>query len=64
MHMSPQEYIISIRIRYACEYLAKNMPIYMISSAVGYVDSHYFSRRFQLKMGVSPNAYRKAKTQH
>ena len=65
MRMSPQEYIISIRIRHACEYLTKtNLPISMISSAVGYDDSHYFSRIFQLKMGVSPKTYRQSRTLH
>ena len=57
---SPSKYIISLRMRYACELLVStNMPIKQISMLVGYPDPHFFSKIFKANLRVSPLEYRK-----
>lgn len=58
--ISPMEYIIEHRIRLACDLLrGTDGPVQEIAATVGYGDSHYFTRLFTRKMGITPSAYRK-----
>lgn len=57
--ISPQTYLLDLRIQKAKELLIteRYLSINEISQAVGYSDSHYFSRVFHKKTGVSPKDF-------
>lgn len=59
LNMSPQEYLIHLRMGNAA-YLLKNTtePIQIIASECGYEDSLFFSKIFKQKYNMSPTAYR------
>jgi len=58
---SPQNYIISIRIKKACELLENtDLSILKVAEQVGICDQNYFSRLFKKHMGISPSEYRKS----
>lgn len=60
MGVSPQEYIISCRMRNAERLLRdSDMTISEIAFAVGYQDAVNFSRIFKRRYGVSPGEFRK-----
>ena len=57
--MSPQAYLLDVRIRQACTLLThSNLTITNIARSVGYEDSLYFSRLFRRKKGQTPSQYR------
>lgn len=57
--VSPNEYIISLRISEACKLLSQtDRSISAVAAEVGYHDPYYFSRTFRRKMGMSPFQYR------
>lgn len=61
MGMSPQRYLIALRMQNACELLRNtDMNIRQIGMSVGYDDPHFFSKIFKKHMGVSPIDYRNA----
>ena len=54
-------YITDYRLKKACELLClPEMKVADVSSAVGYLDTHYFSRVFKSRKGITPSAYRSA----
>lgn len=56
---SPQEYLLDLRIRKACDLLrGTRLPVTVIARSVGYEDTLYFSRLFKKKKGISPTRYR------
>ena len=58
--VSPNEYLINLRINAACRMLSQtNEKISTISQKVGYSDPYYFSRIFTKKLNISPREYRK-----
>ncbi|OYP09276.1 AraC-like protein [Lachnotalea glycerini] len=59
LNMSPQEYLIHLRLENAT-YLLKNTtkPIRIVASESGYEDSFFFSKIFKQKYNISPKAYR------
>ena len=60
MHMSPQEYLMQIRMEKSRELLLNNdVPIYVVAQEVGYHDQLAFSKIFKKKYGLSPEQYRK-----
>ena len=60
MYMSPQEYLMQVRMKHACDLLKEtDLPIKMIASSVGYENALTFSKIFKQKEGVSPLDYRK-----
>lgn len=60
MYMSPQVYLMKIRMTHACDLLRKtDLPVHIIASSVGYDNALTFSKIFKQKYGVSPAAYRK-----
>lgn len=58
---SPMNYLIKTRLNRAIELMKTRMDLDIreISILVGYEDSHYFSRIFKNKLGISPSEYRK-----
>ena len=61
MNESPMNYLIQTRMKKAMELMEtrEDLDIREISKMVGYEDSHYFSRIFKNKLGISPSEYRK-----
>ena len=61
--MSPQEYILKLRVDIARDLLTDSqLSIAEIALSVGCPDSRYFSRLFMKRTGISPSAYRKIGT--
>ena len=59
LNMTPIEYLWHHRLTVAKKFLEfTNLPIKEIAAMVGYADSHFFSRVFRSRLGVSPKAYR------
>ena len=57
--MSPQAYLLDVRIRQACTLLThSDLTITNVARSVGYEDSLYFSRLFRRKKGQTPSQYR------
>ncbi|MBE6757000.1 MAG: helix-turn-helix transcriptional regulator [Ruminococcaceae bacterium] len=62
MKQPPLEYVLALRMDLACRLLAtSDMSVQEIALAVGYEDSHYFSRLFHKKTGITPLVYRARK---
>ena len=60
--MSPQEYLMKIRMEHACQLLEETqLPVNMIAGNVGYENPLTFSKIFKQKYGVGPKEYRKEK---
>ena len=56
---SPKEYLIELRINYACELLdTTRLSIDEIAFSAGFNDSNYFSREFRKATGATPSKYR------
>lgn len=56
---SPKEYLIELRINYACELLdSTRLSIDEIAFSAGFNDSNYFSREFRKATGETPSKYR------
>ena len=60
MKISPLEYINTVRIQTACEFLQKtDEPIADIAHKCGFTTNSTFNRNFKQMMGVTPNEWRK-----
>ena len=60
MKMSPLEYINTVRIQTACEFLQKtDEPVADIAHKCGFTTNSTFNRNFKQIMGVTPNEWRK-----
>lgn len=55
--MTPNEYIIMIRIMYSRQYLMEGMPIMKVCELVGYADESHFIRTFKKIFGMTPKKY-------
>lgn len=57
---SPGNYLLQVRMEKAIEFMKnqEELEIQTIAKMVGYDDSHYFSRIFKNKMGISPSEFR------
>jgi AraC-like DNA-binding protein len=56
--MSPQEYLIKVRLEKAIKLLKQPLTIEQVASNVGFSDAFYFSRQFKKYYGISPTRYR------
>ena len=57
--MSLTNYVIELRMKYACELLSySNLSVLEISQKCGYNYQSYFSRQFKKRFGISPNDFR------
>lgn len=60
--LSPQQYIMEIKLKTACEYLkSTDYDITRIAQSVGYDDLFVFSHAFKKFIGKSPKKYREEK---
>lgn len=58
-HTTPINYIISLRIRNACNLLKESrLPICDIALRCGFSNSNYFSRIFKKQLGITPTQFR------
>ncbi|MDR0931843.1 MAG: AraC family transcriptional regulator [Victivallales bacterium] len=59
--ISPNEYIIGVRLQHSIEYLhLGELSIAEIAATCGFSDSNHFCKLFKRAFGKSPSAYRKA----
>ena len=57
---SPVKFITDLRMKQACDLLAStDLSVKEIGRAVGYEDSHFFSKAFKKYLGISPTDFRK-----
>ena len=60
MDMSPQEYLMQVRMEKSRELLIQtDVPVYTVAREVGYNDQLTFSKIFRKKNGLSPEQFRK-----
>lgn len=60
MGISPQGFLIELRIKNAADLLSKtNLSVKQVAQITGYDDPLYFSVLFKRKIGVSPSRYQK-----
>lgn len=63
-HITPIDYLISIRLSNAKRYLSEStLSVVEISDICGFNNASYFSYYFKKKVGMSPNQYRASKNQ-
>lgn len=61
MNMSPQKFLITLRLDKAISLLRETaLPIHTISAQVGYDDPLAFSKMFKQNYGISPTSFREA----
>ena len=59
--ITPKQYIEDLKLRQAAQLLlASQIPVAEVAARFGYQDPFHFSRRFKLRIGVSPGRYRHA----
>ena len=60
--VSPQEFLINIRMERAAELLTStSLPVNEVAAKVGYSDALAFSKKFKEKYDLSPKSYRETK---
>lgn len=57
-HVSPFEYILKLRLSYACDLLKDNISISSVAEKSGFSDSNYFARCFKKEYGCTPREMR------
>lgn len=58
--MTPQKYILRVRINAACQALTTtNQSVASIAQLAGFYDQSYFTKQFRRYMGMTPLAYRR-----
>ncbi|MBQ7930940.1 MAG: helix-turn-helix domain-containing protein [Clostridia bacterium] len=58
-HISPQKYLLRLRIRHACTLLRDStLAVTDVALRCGFSDANYFSRVFRRERGVTPTQYR------
>lgn len=60
MGMTIIDYLIKVRMDYACRFLASGYGVAQTAAMVGYQDSFVFSKMFKSKIGISPREYQKS----
>jgi AraC-like DNA-binding protein len=60
--MTPHAYQRQARIRVALELIRTGRPLAEVAAAAGFSDQAHLTRSFQARMGITPGAYRKART--
>ena len=56
--ISPQKYVVKVRISQAIQMLMNNEKIYNIAYKVGYDNPKSFARAFKRETGISPQKYK------
>ncbi len=58
--LSPKQYIIDLKMKYACELLTSNLfSVGQIAQTLGYENIYYFSKAFKQYYSLSPTEYAK-----
>ena len=57
-----QEYLISVRLKEACEYLLQGFDVHETASLCGYEDTSNFSRMFKKHYGLSPAYWKRERS--
>lgn len=57
--VSPQQFLLRIRMERAVALLQKSLTIKEVASSVGFNDALYFSKQFKNWYGIAPSEYRK-----
>jgi AraC-like DNA-binding protein len=58
--MTPQEYILRVRINTACQALIDGQStIGQVAQQAGFYDQSYFTKQFRRRIGITPLAYRR-----
>lgn len=57
--ISPEQYLIQLRIQYAKKYIQASVPLKEIPHLIGIRDESYFYRLFKKIVGMTPSDYRK-----
>lgn len=61
-NVSPKEYIIFLRLKYACQLLTTGeFSVMEVATLCGYSEQCHFTREFTKRVGISPSAYQKNK---
>ena len=60
--MTPHVYQRQARIRAAMDLIRNGEPLAEVAAAVGFADQAHLTRNFQARMGITPGAYRKARS--
>lgn len=55
--MTYNDYLMHLRINYACKKLEENVPVREIVTDLGYVNSSFFTRKFKEYTGYTPGEY-------
>ncbi len=61
--LSPQEYLLQLRIDRAKQMLSAGIAAKSVAQAVGFADPLYFSKVFKKQTGVTPSAYKQVDAQ-
>ncbi|WP_052702977.1 AraC family transcriptional regulator [Paenibacillus beijingensis] len=59
--LSPQNYLLNVRMEAAKQLLQKPIAIEQVAAAVGFADPLYFSKQFKKWSGQTPSGYRREK---
>jgi AraC-like DNA-binding protein len=59
----PHEYLLRLRIRRACELLDRGATVTEAATASGFNSTAYFATVFRRRLGTTPSAYRRCRTQ-
>ena len=60
-HMTPQQYILRVRINAACQALTTSQKsVAQIAAQTGFYDQSYFTKQFRKQMRLTPLRYRRA----
>jgi AraC-like DNA-binding protein len=57
--VTPMQFIVDQRIRYACEFLMKGYRVKEVAEKLHYSDLYFFSKQFKQQKGQSPKSWLK-----
>lgn len=57
--MSPQAYVLQLRLQTACEWLQSDLPLEVIAEQIGFSSYSHFHQQFKRAYGVTPAQMRK-----
>jgi AraC-like DNA-binding protein/mannose-6-phosphate isomerase-like protein (cupin superfamily) len=58
--LSPHRYLVQTRVRRACEFLARGMPVSIVAASTGFADQSHLTTQFKRHVGMTPAAYRRS----
>ena len=58
--MTPHAYLVQARLKRACHYLRRGMPIAQVAGATGFYDQSALTRHFKRCYGITPLQFARA----